>query len=184
VVFLACLWLSAAFLVRNDYVRERAKEPPPAVRSLCALGQETWTPDSLCFFSPATLTALAASYGAEAARVYAWTELTLDVVFPVAYALLFLLALTWAVSRAFAPTSPLQRAAVVLPLGAAAADIVENIAFAIVFTAHPRAGAVVPWLAVVANAVKWLALDAALVLLIVALVRWALRPEAAAPVPR
>lgn len=183
-VLLGCVWLTTMFDARNEHLNDLSERTTPAPRSLCAFGAATRTVDGLCFYHPGVIKELAQSYGPAGRSFYAKSELTLDVVFPLAYGLLFALALTWAFSRAFAATSPLQRLPLLLPAVTVVADLCENASLVFLLTRDVNQP-VVAWLNVAANAVKWVAFDVAVLLLAFAVLRWALkRPAASAAPPR
>ncbi len=75
-----------------------------------------------------------------ARAVYAWTEVSIDMVFPVAYGLLFALVLL----RLFGAGRPFY----LLPIAGAAADVFENISIALLAWTHD--GAPSPWARVAA----------------------------------
>jgi hypothetical protein len=75
-----------------------------------------------------------------ARAVYAWTEVSIDLVFPVAYGLLFALLLL----RLFKDGRPLY----LLPLAGAAADVFENLSIALLASTYD--GAPTSWTSVAA----------------------------------
>jgi hypothetical protein len=79
--------------------------------------------DSTFSYSPEHVTALLRRLGAEGRYLYAWSELTLDVLFPFTYGLLFSLL----IAQLFPQWG---RLILLLPLTAALFDILENISIA------------------------------------------------------
>ncbi len=75
-----------------------------------------------------------------ARAVYAWTEVSIDLVFPVAYGLLFALLLI----RLFGEGQRFY----LLPIAGAAADVLENISIALLASTYD--GAPTPWTSVAA----------------------------------
>ena len=81
-----------------------------------------------------------------ARAVYAWTEVSVDLVFPVAYSLLLALALL----RLFGDGRPLY----LLPIAGAAADVFENVAA--VFTLLKSVLILAALAATLVGAIRWL----------------------------
>jgi hypothetical protein len=163
---LATVWISLLFRYRATHLAELA-------------GGEVTTIDGLLFATPSRIHAVIGSYGEAGRTFYRTTELTLDVVFPLVYALCLLSALAWTVPRAFPARPVLERAARALPLAGAAADLFENACIVILLSAYPREVPVVPVLTIVATPVKYVAVVGAVVLLVVAFVHWARGPAPA-----
>ncbi|MFN8534937.1 MAG: hypothetical protein U0556_15480 [Dehalococcoidia bacterium] len=63
-------------------------------------------------------------------------ELTMDVVWPIVYALFLSTLLAWLFSKGFPPTSPLQRL-IVVPFLAMAADYAENVGIIAMLLVYP-----------------------------------------------
>ncbi len=99
-----------------------------------------------------------------AKAVYAWTEVSVDLLFPVAYGLLLALALL----RLYGNGRPLY----LLPLAGAAADVLENISIALLAATYD--GAPSPWtrLAAVFTLLKSALLLAALAAAVGGVIRW------------
>lgn len=77
-------------------------------------------------YSPADAHAMLQSLGSEGRRFYVTIETTVDVVYPIVYAIMFFLAIHWLADRAPAPATWPRRAAL-LPVAAAALDVAENV---------------------------------------------------------
>jgi hypothetical protein len=163
---LVTVWLAALFRYRAKHLAELA-------------GGEVTIIDGAFFSTPARLHGSIGSYGDAGRAFYRMTELTLDVVFPLAYALFLLIALAWAVRRGFPMMPAVASAGRALPIVGAAADLCENAGIAALLSAYPRQLPVVAVLTMIATPVKFLALSASLVLLVGAVVRWARRPVTA-----
>jgi len=113
--------------------------------------------DGRRWYRPADVDLLFRSLSADHRRLYAITELTLDVAYPIAYTGLFLAAIHW--------LQPDARRRLLVPLVAFAADLTENMLIAfLAWTWTPSNGAVwwVARAAAVATLTKWTAVCAAL----------------------
>ena len=99
-----------------------------------------------------------------ARAVYAWTEVTVDLIFPVAYGLLLALALL----RLFGNGRPVY----LLPIAGAVADVLENVSVALLAATYD--GAVSSWTRVAAafTLLKSVLLLAALVAAVYGTIRW------------
>ena len=99
-----------------------------------------------------------------ARAVYAWTEVSVDLIFPVAYGLLLALALL----RLFEGGRPLY----LLPIAGAVADVLENVSIALLAATYD--GAPSPWarVAAVFTLLKSVLLLAALVAAVYGATRW------------
>jgi hypothetical protein len=101
---------------------------------------------------------------ARARAVYAWTELSVDLVFPVAYGLLLALALL----RLFGNGRPLY----LLPIVGAVADVVENLSIALLAATYDGAPSSWTRLAAVFTLLKSVLLLAALAAVVGGAIRW------------
>ncbi|MDD3477885.1 MAG: hypothetical protein PHP32_03335 [Candidatus Izemoplasmatales bacterium] len=112
------------------------------------------TPDTLFYYTPATLFSLANVYGSDGVAFYATLHFTFDVAFPVVYGLFFLL---WFESF-FQGSRILPYAKTAIVLGVLF-DFVENIGVTIVMTEYTMASTRMDELALVtaiASGLKWL----------------------------
>lgn len=106
------------------------------------------TPDARGWYTPDEIRDVFEAWGAERRSLYAWTEVTLDAVFPPIYGTLFAVL----TARLFRVGG--RRWLVVVPLVGAAADLLENItAAALAWTFDGRASPVT-WAAACFTAVK------------------------------
>lgn len=121
------------------------------------------------FYTPEKVYGMVDSYGEEGRLVYRTHELTIDVIYPIVYTLLFALLITWLFQRGFAPQSPMQRLNVV-PLGAFVFDMLENICIVTMLSVHPSQPAIIAWLGTIFTMVKWLFALSTIVLIVVGLV--------------
>ncbi len=99
-----------------------------------------------------------------ARAVYAWTEVSVDLVFPVAYGLLLALALL----RLFANGRPLY----LLPLAGAVTDVFENISIALLAATYGGASSSWTRVAAVFTLLKSVLILAALVVAVYGTIRW------------
>ena len=99
-----------------------------------------------------------------ARAVYAWTEVSVDLVFPAAYGLLLALALL----RLFGNGPPLYR----LPIGGAAADVFENISIALLAATYDGAPSPGTRVAAVFTLLKSVLLLMSLVAALGGAIRW------------
>ena len=96
--------------------------------------------------------------------VYAWTEVTVDLIFPVAYGLLLALVLL----RLFGNGRPFY----LLPLAGAVADVVENLSIALLAATYDGAPSSWTRVAAVFTLLKSVLLLAALVAAVYGTIRW------------
>ena len=101
---------------------------------------------------------------ASARVVYATTALTIDMVFPASYGLLFAILLF----RLFRGAAPLY----LLPLALASADVLENVTVAVLALSHDGAPSQLAWLAAVFTLVKSVLIVATLATICVGGMRW------------
>lgn len=101
-------------------------------------------------YNPARTLAMVAGYGPAARAAYARVELTIDVMYPVVYSLLFAVILTMLFRhRAI-------RWVALLPLVALVFDYLENATIVTLLTSYPTQSATVAVLCEVFKLVKWL----------------------------
>jgi len=105
--------------------------------------------DSRGWYTPAEAAALFDSLNqldGSARDFYAITALTIDMVFPVSYSLLFAVLLLWL----FRGGAPLY----LLPLALASADVLENITVAVLAFSYDGTASLLAWLAAIFTLVK------------------------------
>lgn len=161
------LLLLALFLFTNGYVF-------PAVASRIAEDAgiaSFWPLDLTPAYSPNEAYALVGSLGDSGRRLYAMVELTIDVVYPIVYALLFFLVAGAMLRRS--PASPrwLERATL-LPFVAAALDLVENVFILAIMLEFPRRNDGLARVSSVVTTTKLISLFVTVFLLLLLLVRW------------
>lgn len=123
--------------------------------------------DSRGWYTPAEAAALFDALDqldSSARVVYATTALTIDMVFPASYGLLFAILLY----RLFGGGAPLY----LLPLALAVADVLENVTVAALALSHAGAPSPLAWLAAVFTLVKTVLIVATLAAICVGGVRW------------
>ncbi len=127
--------------------------------------------DSLIVYRPEKAFERVAAYGVEGRRYYATIALTLDTLFPLLMALTFGLTLARLYRRAFSQEGVLHRALFV-PLGAMAADLLENAGIVTMLLSYPRQPLAVALLTSSFSTVKWTAVTAESLLLVIGLIAW------------
>jgi len=95
-----------------------------------------------------------AAYGPTARRYYAMLALSLDVIFPIVFALTLglIAAHVW---NQILGTTRVARAFTLLPFGGMAADLLENAFIATMLLGYPHEIPVVAWAASVCTILKW-----------------------------
>ncbi len=131
------------------------------------------TLDTLPSYSSSEAYALIQSYGEGGRQTYAWTELTLDVIYPLISALLFSLAILYTFRRAF-PSHAWTHWLALLPFGVMVADYLENACVVAMLILYPRQLPAVAALSNVFTAVKF-ALTPFELLFAVGLLVWLVR---------
>jgi len=126
-------------------------------------------PIDLQFFStPAKLFAMVESYGEYGRPFYRNVELTVDIVYPIIYALAFGLLISWLFQRGFKPNSKIQKMNV-MPVGAWLFDLLENLGIVTMLSTYPAQMTAVAWLTTIFTMVKWIFAGASMLLIIVGL---------------
>ncbi|MFZ5910668.1 MAG: hypothetical protein ACOYYU_11705 [Chloroflexota bacterium] len=88
-------------------------------------------------YTPSEAYSLIASYGDAGRQTYALTEVTLDLVYPLTTALLFIFAIIYTFQKAFPNHSAWQNLALI-PLGILAADYLENACVVTMLLLYPQ----------------------------------------------
>jgi len=123
-------------------------------------------PLDLTFFPSVekTLAAISA-YGANGRSLYATTELTTDIVYPIVYTFFFSLLITALLQHAFDKDSKLQRLNVI-PFGAWLFDLLENICIVTLLLSFPVQPMLAASALTIANGFKWLFVGASVLTLL------------------
>jgi hypothetical protein len=132
---------------------------------------DTGAIDTLIVYTPDKAYDMITAYGQQGRQYYATIALTVDIVFPLLLALTFGLILAAVFHRAFSREDVLQRA-IVVPVAAMAADLLENAGIVTMLLSYPRRLRAVALLASAFSTVKWTAVAAESVLVVVGLVAW------------
>lgn len=122
--------------------------------------------DLMFFYTPQTVYKLIAEYGDAARETYRSIALTVDIAHPVVYTLLFSLLITWLFQKGYDSKSRMQKYNVV-PMGAFAADLLENTGIITMLSIYPSTPAIVAWLTTIFTMTKWLFVSASIALVIV-----------------
>jgi hypothetical protein len=127
--------------------------------------------DLLIVYTPDKAYDMISAYGQQGRQYYATIALTLDTIFPPLLALTFSLILASLFHRAFSSEGVLQRA-VLVPVAAMTADLLENVGIVAMLLSYPRKLPAVALLASAFSTVKWTAVAAEAVLVIIGLAAW------------
>jgi len=100
-------------------------------------------------YNAADVDRLLHSLGEQGRTLYGWTELTLDMLFPLTYVSLALLTLAKC-------ATPRQAPILALPILTGATDVCENIAVAVLAFSYPPAGATLSSAAAMFTVLKWI----------------------------
>jgi len=140
------------------------------------------SPDMSFYYSPGDLYRMAEAYGAQGREAYVRARFTFDLIFPLAYTLFLVTAISWVYTRAFAPDSRWQRANLAPVLGALF-DYAENVSTSLVMLRYPAQTPVIDVLAPVSTLVKWVFVTGSFVLLFVGVVAavWQCRRKISRP---
>jgi hypothetical protein len=130
--------------------------------------------DFLIVYTPDQAYDMIAAYGQQGRQYYAAIALTLDTIFPLLLALTFSLILAPVFHRAFPREGVLQRA-VLVPVAALTADLLENVGIVTILLSYPRKLPAVALLASAFSTVKWTSIAGESVLVLVGLVAWLVR---------
>lgn len=146
----------------------------PAYRRIETLSGGVGAIDFLIVYAPEKAYDMIAAYGRHGRQYYATITLTLDTVFPLLLALAFSLALIYVFRRAYSREGVLQRA-VLVPLVAMVFDLLENIGIVTMLLTYPQRLPAVALLASAFSTVKWTAVLAEAILVVVGLISWAIQ---------
>jgi len=143
----------------------------PAYRRIEAFSGGPGAIDFLVVYRPEKAYDMITAYGDRGRRYYATIALTLDTVFPMLTGLTFSLTLAGVFSHAFSDEGVLHRALLV-PMGAMVADILENVGIVTMLMSYPRNLMVIALLASSFSTVKWTAIAAQSLLIVIGLIGW------------
>jgi len=143
----------------------------PAYRRITAFSGGVSAIDFLIIYQPEKAYDMIAAYGEQGRRYYATIALTLDTVFPLLLALTFSLTLAPVFRRAFSREGVLHRA-VFVPVGAMVADLLENVGIVTMLLSYPKRLPAVALLTSSFSTVKWTAVAAESLLVVIGLIAW------------
>lgn len=143
----------------------------PAYRRIETFSDGVGAIDFLIVYRPQKAYDMLAAYGPQGRHYYATIALTLDTFFPLLSAVTFGLTLARVFPRAFSRKGVLQRALFV-PVGAMAADLLENAGIATMLLSYPKRLPAIALLTSSFSTVKWTAVAAQSLLLVIGLVAW------------
>jgi hypothetical protein len=133
------------------------------------LGRGNQALDSRIWYTPAEAHTFLDRIGAAGRRLYGVTQVTLDVLFPLAYGVL----LAALIVRLYDP--PYARVLVMIPLLTIAADLLENTVTAFLAFRFNRQASPLAWTAARFTAAKWLLFALSLLLIFTKVISLALR---------
>ncbi len=125
--------------------------------------------DLMMFQTPDKLFAMIERYGEYTRVFYRNVELTADILYPIIYLFAFGLLISWLFERGFSPNSPMRKLNV-LPVGAFAFDLLENLTIVTLLSIYPAQPIILGWLLFIFTMFKWLFAFASIVTILVGLV--------------
>jgi hypothetical protein len=146
----------------------------PAYRRVETFSGGVGAIDFLIVYRPEKVYGMIAAYGEVGRRYYAAITLTLDTIFPLLLAVTFGLTLARVYRREFSREGILHRALLV-PVAAMIADLLENVGIATMLLSYPQRLRAVALLASSFSTVKWTAVAAESLLLVIGSVAWLVR---------
>ena len=146
----------------------------PAYSKITVFSEGVDALDFLIAYRPEKAYEMIASYGEQGRRYYATIALTLDTVFPLLSALAFGLTLVRVIGQAFSRKDVLHRALFV-PVGAMAGDFLENAGIVTMLLSYPERLRAVALLTSSFSTVKWTAVAAESLLVVIGLVAWVIQ---------
>jgi len=132
------------------------------------------SPDTSLFYSGSDLYKMAQGYGQAGRDSFVNIRWTLDLLFPLVYSAFFITTTSWLLRR-ITPVSSKLRILNLVPLAAFVFDLLENSATSLVMMRFPVKAPVAQALAPVFTPIKWIAVFAAFLLLIIAALTWVIK---------
>ena len=111
------------------------------------------------------------AYGEQGRPLYAVTELTVDLIYPILYNLLLCSILTIVWRQALLSDDAVHKMQY-LPLATCLADYAENISLAILLVSYPQELTAIAWAASFFTTAKWVLGGASFILIVVGLIAW------------
>jgi len=146
----------------------------PAYARIEAISGGVRALDFLIVYRPETAYDMIAAYGEQGRRYYATIAPTLDTLFPLLSAAAFTLTIALVFRGTFSRQGVLHRALFV-PVGAMVADLLENAGIVMMLLYHPKELTAIALLTSSFSTVKWTAVAAESVLVVIGLVAWAVK---------
>ncbi len=143
----------------------------PAYRRIEAFSGGTGALDLLIVYSPEKAYDMVSAYGEQGRRYYASLVPTVDSVFPLLSGLTFALTIARSFCQAFSREGVLHRALFV-PVAAMVADLLENAGIVTLLLSYPRGLPVIALLTSSCSTVKWTAVAAEFLLVVIGLLAW------------
>lgn len=116
------------------------------------------------FTPPAKAFEMIAAYGEYNRVFYRNFELTVDILYPMAYTLFFSLLITWLFQKSFASNSQMQNLNV-MPFGIWLFDLLENLGIVTMLSVYPATPAIAAWLTTIFSMIKWIFAGASMILI-------------------
>jgi hypothetical protein len=130
--------------------------------------------DFLIVYRPEKAYEMIAAYGEQGRHYYATIAPTLDTIFPLLSGSAFILTIASVYRRAFSREGVLHRA-LLIPVGAMVADLLENVGIVTMLLNYPRELRTIALLTSSMSTVKWTAVTAEIVLVAIGLVALGVR---------
>jgi hypothetical protein len=137
--------------------------------------------DAMFAYTPAQVYELVPAYGEQGRQLYAVTELTADLLYPILYSLLLGVLMTLIFRQAFASASFMQKLRL-LPFVAALTDYAENITVVTLLLRYPQKLTGVAWAASLFTTAKWVLAGVSLILMVIGLAALLVKKDKIGPV--
>lgn len=141
---------------------------PRQSASADAVSGEAGTPDLSFFYTPDDLYRMAEAYGEAGRQAFVKARLTFDVVWPLVYLFFLSTSISWLLKNGLPQVSS-WRQLNLLPFGAMLLDFGENFANILIMLRYPEQTIIVEWLAPIFTLLKWIAVGASFITLIIGL---------------
>lgn len=129
------------------------------------------SPDMSFVYSADEIYAWAEAYGADGREAYIRARWTFDLVWPIAYGLFLVTAISWVGRRAYRPDSRANLLNLV-PVAAVLLDYTENVMTSIVMLRYPDETVIAATLASPVTVMKWICVGGSFVVLLVGILAW------------
>jgi hypothetical protein len=156
VLFIAALLFQLIFECRNRTLTAYSGEPQPTL-------------DSDVCYGPQKAHELFGKLGDRGRQLYAWTEITVDLIFPIIYSFFLSLLIIYIFQKSSSNKS-LQSLAI-LPFVAMLFDYGENTLIAFMLFAYPQKYFAVAWVASLFTKLKWILLAVSFAAILFGLIR-------------